>query len=47
MKPAKNYIPGLGKQFKIAVDEVEFVALTKEEYDALIARIEALENPPA
>lgn len=44
MREAKNYIPGLGRQFKIARDEVDFVTLSKEEYDALMARIEALEE---
>lgn len=45
MHDAKKYIPHLGKDFKVAADEVQFHTMTKEEYDALIARIEALENP--
>lgn len=44
---AKKYIPHLGRDFKIAKDEVHFHTMTKEEYEALIARIEALEAAQA
>lgn len=41
---AKKYFPGLGSSVFIKEDEVAFHVISKEDYDALLKRIEDLEK---